>query len=92
MNELISKLFELKTGLQQKDPKFCGVAPEWLIEKVLRNLDNVIAQARSDGQEANQRIKDFAIGAIRYVADQMTDGSDILLDQLNELATLAGPP
>ena len=90
MNELVNKLIELKTGLRQKDPTFCGGAPAWLIEAVLRNLDIVTAQLQTDDQVTNQRINGLAIGAIRYVADQAPVDCDVLLNRLNELATMAG--
>jgi hypothetical protein len=84
---IADKLIELKMGLQRNDPTFCGAAPSWLVETIQRNLDAIIAQAPDDCQ----RIKDFAVGAIRYVADQTSDAdSDVLLNRLNELIIAAG--
>jgi hypothetical protein len=88
LSALADKLNELKTGLQRNDPAFCGAASAWLVEAVLHNLDNV-AQTEKYSQVEDGRIKSFAMGAIRFVADQGTSDCDILLCRLNELLTTA---
>jgi hypothetical protein len=58
-------LAEVRTGLLQRNPSFCGKAPTWLIEIILQNLEDVIAK----GQPKDSDIERFALGAIKYLAD-----------------------
>lgn len=81
MGIVTDKLIELKLGLQRNDPDFCGAAPSWLLETVQRNLDTVVAREPDN----RQKIKDFSVGAIRYIADQASIECDVLLRRLNEL-------
>jgi hypothetical protein len=79
MNTLACKIIELRKGLQSRDPAFCGDAELWLVQKVLANLEFVIAQSLYD----SRRISDFALGAVKFLADQGSSECDVLMASLN---------
>lgn len=77
---LEAKLLELREGLRRNDPEFCGEAPAWVVETVLKNLE---AAAALPHQE--RWVRDFATGGIRFVADQDATGCHRLLGWLTDL-------
>jgi hypothetical protein len=80
-----AKLSELREGLRRHDPMICGSAPAWVVETVLRNLEAVTAQSHQA-----ESVRDFASGAVRFVADQDATGCDALLGWLSELLNAEG--
>lgn len=89
MNLLDDRLKELKLGLERNDPATCGRAPAWLVVTVLRNLDKAIGGDATCEQVGNEHVKSFAMGAIKFIADQGAPDCEIILEQLNELLTMA---
>jgi hypothetical protein len=85
MNETTMKLMDLKSGLQSKDPAFCGEAPSWIIDTVLDNLVGILGPTASPLQIRNDQVASFARGAIKYVADQDASRCDVLLTRLTQL-------
>ena len=85
MNETIKKLLDLRSGLQMKDPAFCGEAPSWIIVTVLDNLVGILGATASPLQIRDDQVASFARGAIRYVADQDASRCDVLLARLTQL-------
>jgi hypothetical protein len=82
---LEAKLSALLEGLRRNDPLFCGAAPAWVVETVLRNLDAATARPHQA-----EWVRDFATGGIRFVADQDAAGCDALLGRLSELLEAEG--
>jgi hypothetical protein len=81
--ELVDQLLRLKVGLKNRDFSYCGKAAEWIIESVLVNLEKI--DLNTDGPRILARARNFALGAIRFVADQDSFECEILLNHLNRV-------
>jgi hypothetical protein len=82
---VIARLSDLREGLRRNDPEFCGDAPLWVVETVLRNLESATTQSRQ-----MEWVRSFALGGMRFVTDQDATRCDTLLERLAELLETTG--
>jgi hypothetical protein len=76
-------LLHLKVGLQNKNPLYCGQAPAWIVDRVLAKLDEI--DVTMDFGQLSGISENFAMGGIRFVADQGSSECDVLLARLHEV-------
>jgi hypothetical protein len=79
---MIVRIEKLDILLGKRDPSVCGNAPDWIIESLRERLDSFIKERKHDSP---QYVRDFAVGAIRFIADQDVSDCNVILDTLNKM-------
>ncbi len=77
------QLTRIRDGLIANDAEYCGDPPAWVRQKLVANIDALMSDL--DHTNEHQQIQSFALGAIRFVADQAGSECDILVTRLSEL-------